>query len=323
MSQKRNIGKYSVALLAPTSTGQYGQVIEGFQDKLKEILPEAFVYPFYLLGADVASLHACLHQVVQDKYDLVVTIGVNCGRLIADYFYKNNIDIPQIMLMYATFFIQNRHKNLNVTGVYYSVQDLKESIDFLYLAVGSSYDISIPMDIFSFKTLFSKEVEKKELFVDTKLLVDLIKFNDIVDYVENKGLMAKVTKFSSTMDAYSHIYKEKDVLLFLSEGSALLELAPILSEQKKEMLIYSGLIEHVREKKVPLAWGLDHHPLGLAAAQQAMEIVLHQKNSADVMPVELKNKRIPALCKSLARRFKIDIEQVEDFCKNNGGLVVD
>jgi len=326
MSQKRNIGKYSVALLAPTSTGQYGQVIEGFQDTLKEILPEAFVCPFYLLGAQRESVRACLYQVVQDKYDLVVTMGVSTGKLVANYFDKSNIDIPHILLGYATAIEDGLFQfEKNRTSVYYQVQSIKDYVDFFVFSCSKYKKVLGVMDEFFFKDPYSDSFEISDKYKNSGLLSYLESSDELRRYSFKNNFFMDIKQFASSYDLYRQvgIFKRHYEAMLFFEGSGFFEAIPILHNEKSEILIFSGLIEPVEKGQAPIGWGLNHNVLGVEAAKMAFNILEKGVAAGNINCLKINHKRLPAINLSLAKNYNLDLDKIVSYCKKNNGIIIE
>ncbi|HLJ31307.1 MAG TPA: ABC transporter substrate-binding protein [Candidatus Babeliales bacterium] len=90
------VADYRIALFVPAEHPAMTEILDGFQDTIHSLSNKKYVFDEYNANGNATLLRAQADEIIQNKYDLVFTIGTQCTQSIFEISKKRQSPMPQV-----------------------------------------------------------------------------------------------------------------------------------------------------------------------------------------------------------------------------------
>jgi len=311
--EKYQKSEHSVALLSPNGIGTHGEIVRGFILQNESEQRVFRVYPFYSRGLNSDNIRICLEDILNDDFDLLVTVGVRCARLAIEVVKNKNSSIPVISVGANFPEIGDVSQCTFITGITYGRENVQDrGISFLIACKPYIKEVLLPCEPDSLLPEGSKGYPMW-LADEIRQISEKFKKVDI-------GLnVACVTSMVARFDYVKRHIESYDTIL-LVEGTISLDMHRPLANlcNNHGVTLFSGLTEAVRYGSA-IGYGADFAVLGEKAVEYAQKILFDKVPPQELPFYKVEKIRKPAVNLALAERQGLDSKHIEKVCREWGG----
>lgn len=292
-----------VAVLAPVPYGTHGMVVEGLRQEFLND-PDIRVFYFYSRGFDIAHIVPRMYEILSERCDILITVGIQCSAIARDVLKDLRNPIFQVIT--------------TVDKSYVSIADDRDRVAFV------SYGYVSADAYASYLALYKPEARRVlcPILVDERSDWADLFFEKIKRQFVLRNMELKPVRSENPLDLQTVIlknYKECDTIL-LPEGTASLyfhRMCSHLANLDKKTL-YVGGVEGVRMGTAVIGYGGDFSLISAEAARISRSFL---RTGEAPREVEVFLPRVSALNTILCSRQSIDQIHARKVCKENAGLL--
>jgi len=323
LKQKLLAARYSVAILSPIGEGSHREVIHGFTRSNERAESPMRVYQFFSRGPGYMNVRICLEEILQDNYDLLITVGWACSMIAKEITGKRSSKMPLLFVGVSNALETGLIDSVdgtkeNMTGVTYSKAESNRVISFLHTCKTRLKSLLLPCEspdeIVVVKD--KKQIGTYWLAAESQIVADYCHANNINCLIQN---------LPSALFRYQHIKKElvKHDALMILEGSLSQDIITSLGDfcSEKNITLCSGQLASVRDGIAAVGYGMNFTEMGQKAFEYAQKIVFEKIYPGNLPCYLIPNVRIPAVNLESAKQQGLDPNYIEAVCKECGGNI--
>ncbi|MBA3751845.1 ABC transporter substrate-binding protein [Candidatus Dependentiae bacterium] len=301
---------YRVALFQPAVHGTLDEIIQGFKESIGTMSKKTFTFTDYNATGNSTLLRAQAEEILQQNYDLIVTIGAHCSQTVHELGKKQGLHKPQVFVAVddpISIGITNSLElsGTNVTGVLathaYKEQieallDLKPDVKRILLVYNPAHGTGLEKD----KKQIEDILSKKGISLHT------------VEVAHHNEIAQKATGF----------LENTDVVLVLMDNTVVAGLDSLIALcNRYGVLLYASDLSS-GDKGAALSFGARNYDFGRLAAQLTVEILEHKKEPASLALKRVLTQHIKVNVKAMEKQgLRLTDEQLTQIIKKGGTVL--
>lgn len=308
---KKNSGiSYRIAIFEPASHPSMDEIAQGFTDTIQKNSSAHYSFDRYNANGNKTLLRAQAEDIIQNNYDLIMTIGAGTTHTIYELTTKKHITTPIVFDAVADpvglgIIASLTSSGNHVTGVE-DIPNFKEQMDKLLEVKPDTKNILLvydPIDKAGIHEMWADQIKK---------------IND------NKGINTHYVKVFQTNEIQAKVQpfmQNVDTILIFTDHTTVSGVDSLINLcNRYGVTLYSSELNS-GEKGAALSFGIVQYDLGVAAAKLSLAIVEKNKKPTDLPIVILKNNRLQ-INTATAQKQGLNLSPVQlEKVKKNGGII--
>jgi len=309
---------HSVALITPVGMGIHGEVVSGFIQENERLKQPFRVYPYYTRGVNTIDVTHCVEEVLQENFNLIVTVGLVASKVAHEILIKKNKTIPLLSVgitdKIASSVLQPFMDKYGYSSALFYTRSLPEkALQFLYECKPNMHRLLLPA-----------EITKEEAMIDSTTFWLIQEAKQIEEFCISKNISFDFHHYSLIGGLFDFV---KDKIndydaIFLLEGTMAIEIHADTGElcNAAGVTLFSGTLEAVKTSSA-LGYGTSFFDLGIKAIDCAKQILLEGIAPNNLPFYMAEDTRRPAINTSLATHQGLDVNHIKRVCNKWNGII--
>jgi putative ABC transport system substrate-binding protein len=311
---KQKIGttqSYRVAIFEPASHPAMDEIAQGYIDTITKNSSADYTFKRYNANGNQTLLRALAEEIIQQNYDLVMTIGTNASKTVYELTTKKQLSTPIVFDAVSDPVSIGLVKSLsssgnNVTGVE-DIPDYKDQINKLLELKPSTKNMLLVYD----------PVQKSG--------VHDIWAEEITQLAAQKGVTVHYAKVFSTNEISAKVQpmlNNIDVLMIFTDHTTVSGVDSLITLCNRYGITLYASDLNSGDKGAALAYGVLQYDLGVDAAKLTLKILEDHIKPTDLPVTGPKINKLKINTKTMAKQgLTLSDEQRENIKKNSGIFV--
>lgn len=299
LTRKKDDAKDSakkIAIFTPISHEALEEIEHDFKETMLKNNPDAFEFITFNANGNKTLQRAQAEEIINNKYDLIFTIGSSCSQLVAELAKKKGAITPQVFCAVEDPVGMGIANSLdkpgnNITGVIEGSPNLAEQVRIMRMLKPDTKNVVLVYDP---GVKFTNEKTKQEL--EEVLAKNGIQLHSI-----------EISNANEIQQKVAGLLPDKDFVFVLKDNTVVAGIDGLvtLCNRYGVPLFVSDL--NSGKKGAAIAYGIREGDSGVFAAQKALQVLLNG-NKAGQTPITTIEKLNLAINKTVLEQQKLFID---------------
>jgi len=310
-SEKNSIQSYRIAIFEPASHPAMDEIAQGFVDTIEKNSTAPYSFKRYNANGNQTLLRAQAEEIIQQNYDLVMTIGADPSKTMHELTTKKKLSTPI---------------------VFDAVSD-PVTLGIIASLSSSGNNITGVEEVPDYADQLNKLIEIKP---NTKNI--LLVYDPAIKAGIHETWAQEVTRIASAMGITIHYAKvlqvneisakvqpllnNIDVILIFTDHTTVSGVDSLITLCNRYGITLYASDLNSGDKGAALSYGVMQYDLGVDAAELALTILEKHKKPADIPIISPKIKRLKINTKTMEKQGLSLSDKQRESIKMNGGIFV-
>lgn len=302
---------YRVAIFEPACHPAMDEIAQGFTDTIKNNSSADYTFKRYNANGNQTLLRALAEEIVQQDYDLVMTIGTNASKTVYELTTKKHLSTPIVFDAVSDPVSLGLVKSLsssgnNVTGVE-DIPDYKDQIDKLLDVKPNTKNILLVYD----------PVQKSG--------VHDVWAEEVTKLAAQKGVTVHCAKVFHTNEISTKVQpllNNIDVLMIFTDHTTVSGVDSLITLCNKYGITLYASDLNSGDKGAALAYGVLQYDLGVDAGKLTLKILEEHIKPTDLPVTGPKINKLKINTKTMAKQGLTLSDEQRANIKNNNGIFI-
>jgi putative ABC transport system substrate-binding protein len=306
--KSNNSLSYRIAIFEPASHPSIDEIAQGFIETMQKNNTTPYTFDRYNANGNKTLLRAQAEDIIQNNYDLIMTIGAGTTHTIYELTTKKQITTPVVFDAVADpvglgIIASLQSSGNHVTGVG-DIPSFEQQIDKLVEVKPNTKNILLvydPIDKAGIHEIWAEQIKK---------------------IAHNKGInthYAKVFQTNEIQTKVQPLLHNIDTILILTDHTTVSGVESLINLcNRYGITLYTSELNS-GEKGAALSFGIVQYDLGAAAAKLSLEILEKNKKPTDLPIVMLTNNRLQINSATAQKQgLHLSPAQLDEFKRKEG-----
>lgn len=308
---KDGVPSYRVAIFEPATHPAMDEIAQGFTDTITKNSSANYTFKRYNANGNQTLLRALAEEIVQQNYDLIMTIGTNASKTVYELTTKKQLSTPIVFDAVSDPVSIGLVKSLsssgnNVTGVE-EIPDYKDQINKLLELKPNTKNMLLVYD----------PVQKSG--------VHDIWAEQITKLGAQRGFAVHCTKVFSTNEISAKVQpllNNIDVLMIFTDHTTVSGVDSLITLCNRYRITLYASDLNSGDKGAALAYGVLQYDLGVDAAKLTLKILEEHIKPTDLPVTGPKINKLKINTKTMIKQGLTLSDEQRENIKQHGGIFV-
>lgn len=309
--QKVGVQSYRVAIFEPASHPAMDEIAQGYIETIKKNSSADYIFKRYNANGNQTLLRAQAEEIVQQNYDLVMTIGADPSKTIYELTKKKKVSTPVVFDAVSDpvglgIVASLSSSGNNITGVE-EVPDYTDQLKKLLEVKPNTKNILLVYD------------------PAIKAGIHEVWAHEVTHIAATMGIAVNYAQVFSTNEISAKVQpllNNIDVILIFTDHTTVSGVDSLITLCNKYGITLYASDLNSGDKGAALSYGVLQYDLGVDAAQLTLTVLEQHKKPTDIPISRPQTKRLKINTKTMVKQgLTLSDEQLESI-KTGGGIVV-
>lgn len=302
---------YRIAIFEPASHPAMDEIAQGFTDTITKNSSADYTFKRYNANGNQTLLRALAEEIVQQNYDLVMTIGADPSKTMHELTTKKKLSTPIVFdavsdpIGLGIIASQSSSGN-NITGVE-EVHDYTDQLNRLLAVKPNTKNILLVYD-----PVIKAGIHETWAQEVTKIAATM---GIAIHY-------AKVFHTNEISTKVQPLLSNIDVMMIFTDHTTVSGVDSLITLCNRYGITLYASDLNSGDKGAALAYGILQYDLGVDAAELALIILEQHKKPNEVPIISPKTKRLKINTKTMAKQGLTLSDEQRENIKKSGGIFV-